>query len=125
MITAPLNFSEFDAAAQGSLQERYLSLAEIRELPAFVGNDSGIFQTIAIKAEQPNERRLERVVNAGLNLSGAHQASRFRRSVRGLAGGTEVSQEGLERGRRRIGRHHAVVIARNCENRRGVIPVHI
>ena len=74
MITAPLNFSEFDAAAQGSLQERYLSLAEIRELSAVVGNDSGIFQTIAIKAEQPNERRLERVVNAGLNLSGAHQA---------------------------------------------------
>ena len=86
-------------------------------------DDAGVFEAVAVHAEDAHERRLEREVDAGLHLGRAHELARFRRAVWRFAGRAEVLEKCVECHRLSVRRYHAVVVAGDREDRRGVVAI--
>ena len=105
-------------AAQGRAE-----IVELRGAEAIIRDDAGVFQRPAVEGEDADERRLEGEEHAGLDLGCAEQSASLRQPLETLR--AKVAQECRERRRVVAGRDHAVVIAGERENRRGIPSVGI
>ncbi len=98
-------------------------LARVEHLigAALVGDDAGVFEHIAVKAEDANERAVEGEVDGGLDHGAAQQAARIGRGVEGRS--TEVAQKSGERRFGVGGVDDAIVVAGDGEDGCGIEPV--
>ena len=62
-------------ALERSGEKRNLAVVEHGVRAVFVRDDARVFEHVAVQAQDAHERRIEGVVDAGLNHGGSHQAS--------------------------------------------------
>ena len=115
---------EFLLLDQSELGAEEIDL-DIRDRPfpflVEIGNHAGIFQRVAEQPDDPDKRRIQREIHAGLSHRGPVQRARFGGDD-GLPG-AEISLKNRQRRIRRLGagHHEGIVIAGNRKDRRWII----
>ncbi len=120
MMTAPGYFSCL-IRLELRAQEIDLDIGDVRPFLAEVGDHAGVLQRVAEQSDDPDERRIQRKVDAGLGHRGPVQRAGLRRDDgRGRA---EIALECGQRDRGRLGARHdeRVVVAGDGEDRRRVV----
>src|SRR5271167_1593738 len=104
-------------------RQRRFQIKELRVADVAVGDDAGIFQRVAVKGQDANERRLKGDEHPRLYLRGARESAGFRRHFE--LSSAEILEKRLERRGLRSWRDHAVVIAGERDNGSRIVAVRL
>lgn len=101
--------------------ERSAEESDLRVADVLIRDHARVFQHVAVDREDADERRLEGIEHTRLDLRRARQAAGIGCHQKRL--GAKVPEKGIETGDVDVWYHHAIVIARDRQDRSGVIPI--
>src|SRR5882724_3334885 len=106
---------------ESGCQKGELTVVERFVCSAFAGDDTGVFEDVAVEAKDANEGSFQSEVGTGLD----HCSTQESTCVCRLSGrcGTEVAQKGVECRLRIVGIDDTVVVSRDGDDGCGVVTV--